>query len=563
MLDGVSRIEWTRLQGDDVEAVIAMFVNRERPNSTRITPSRGDGGVDILDRGGASGGRDAVHQVKRYTNPLDKKQKDEVEKSLDALAGDARWKDLDVSEWHLDTPWDPTPEAETWLQGLAKARALKAVWHGLTWADQLAAKYGDVVDYYLRGGRNRIEETYATVLGLLALERTEQNVDVATIVGRIQAALPALDSDPHYRYELRFGEGDYTDGYTRQGIVMTQVTGRDGGAWAAVDIIARCAASTQIRPITINGTFTAQAGTEFEKDLRGFIDFGAPFTSPTGAYNGDIDAPGGLGGKIVDALVKTLPVDQGAGANPDLHVQILDPDGDVIASADVERVEVSGGREGLRVLLKEVNGAFTLEERRFVRAGKSTRQITLGGLAGRPVQVVQRALEFLLACVTPNSARISIRHTPPELGVPDPNWNFLDLMLDASSALAREKSAVDALVTIQARSRVPIAVPDLSKTPVAHIREWLTVAELLNAGEASASYPEGQSLVLEVGPEVELPSGPFGIMVPLGVTVGAERLELGQVEVWLDDPTIVTHAERDDRVFYAITTADRSYRYRL
>jgi hypothetical protein len=57
----MARIEWTRRDGDDVEAVVAMFVNRERPNSTRITPSRGDGGVDIVDRGAASDGRDEVN----------------------------------------------------------------------------------------------------------------------------------------------------------------------------------------------------------------------------------------------------------------------------------------------------------------------------------------------------------------------------------------------------------------------------------------------------------------------------------------------------------------------
>jgi hypothetical protein len=46
----VGRVEWRRYEGDDVEAVVAMMLNREHPNSVRITPSQGDGGVDILDR---------------------------------------------------------------------------------------------------------------------------------------------------------------------------------------------------------------------------------------------------------------------------------------------------------------------------------------------------------------------------------------------------------------------------------------------------------------------------------------------------------------------------------
>jgi len=36
----VTRVEWTRLDGSDVEAVVSMFVNREHVNSVRITPSK-------------------------------------------------------------------------------------------------------------------------------------------------------------------------------------------------------------------------------------------------------------------------------------------------------------------------------------------------------------------------------------------------------------------------------------------------------------------------------------------------------------------------------------------
>ncbi|TVT10149.1 restriction endonuclease [Amycolatopsis bartoniae] len=113
----MGRVEWTRIDGEDVEAVVAMFVNRERPNSARITPSRGDGGVDILERAAAPGGRDAVYQVKRYTEPVTARQKDEIENSLERLFTDPRWANLDVGVWYLVTPWDPSPEAENWYRG--------------------------------------------------------------------------------------------------------------------------------------------------------------------------------------------------------------------------------------------------------------------------------------------------------------------------------------------------------------------------------------------------------------------------------------------------------------
>ena len=95
----MTRLAWERYEGNDVEAVVAMLVNLERPNSVRITPSRGDGGVDILERGASENGGDVVYQVKRYTQPLAASQRDNVEESWTRLKTDPRWAALDVREW--------------------------------------------------------------------------------------------------------------------------------------------------------------------------------------------------------------------------------------------------------------------------------------------------------------------------------------------------------------------------------------------------------------------------------------------------------------------------------
>jgi hypothetical protein len=98
--------------GDDIEAAVAMMINRERPNSVRIAPSQGDGGVDILDPRTPRGrDDDRLLQVKRFTAPLSANQKAQVLGSLDALVADPRWAKLQVEEWRLVTPWDPTPKA--------------------------------------------------------------------------------------------------------------------------------------------------------------------------------------------------------------------------------------------------------------------------------------------------------------------------------------------------------------------------------------------------------------------------------------------------------------------
>src|SRR3546814_18765506 len=80
---------------------------------------------------------------------------------------------------------------------------------------------------------------------------------------------------------------------------MTTVMGRGrGGPWAAVDVIARCAASATVRPITITGRFIVGADDPFAEALDDFVAFGAPFASPEGVYEGAIDAPGGFGGRL-------------------------------------------------------------------------------------------------------------------------------------------------------------------------------------------------------------------------------------------------------------------------
>ncbi|MFD9466913.1 restriction endonuclease [Streptomyces sp. NPDC060027] len=44
----MSRVEWTRLSGDEVEEVVAVLLSRRHPDCVRIRPSRGDGGIDLL-----------------------------------------------------------------------------------------------------------------------------------------------------------------------------------------------------------------------------------------------------------------------------------------------------------------------------------------------------------------------------------------------------------------------------------------------------------------------------------------------------------------------------------
>ncbi|GAB3428384.1 restriction endonuclease [Flindersiella endophytica] len=556
----VARIEWTRLDGSDVEAVVAMFVNREHPNSVRITPSRGDGGVDILDRGAGPNGTDVIYQVKRYTEPLEAREKAAVEGSLMRLKEDARWARLNVLEWHLVTPWDPTPEAENWLHDFGSEHDLRAVWNGLTHVEQLASKYMDVVDYYLHGGSTKIQDAYNAVAALFGAERVDEGLRIPEVTRKLRLALPTLDQDPHYRYELRFGEGQLPKP-SRPGLVLSWLTGEgDGGPWTMVDVIARCAASVYERPITIKGNIRVDRGSDLERSLQDFLSYGGSF-SAEGAFHGEVDAPGGLGGPLEGATLTAMPVADNQGDNPERLLEILNPEGTVLAAVNAKLIDVTQGKDGIRVLHQEQYGLFTLEDRHNVVEKTMTRIMTLGDITGVPVIPVERALNLVVHSHAPNALRVCARHMPPEHGVIDHAIDF-PWTAEMRYSLSEIVKIVNVLSLFQRHTSTVIKIPAPGAVSPQQQEQWLFAQELLRDGESTVTYPEGRCLVVDLEAEAPTPAGTFGVIVPLTVQVGDQSVDLGVCEAWLDTPNLIQRSERNGRSYHALTTPDRRVVFR-
>ncbi len=560
------RVSWQRYGGDDVEAVVAMLINREHPDSVRITPSCGDGGVDILDRGAAKDGGDVVYQVKRYTSPLDGKQKSEVKASLARLLhpenGDPRWRSLNVTEWRLVTPWDPTPEALTWLDEAALPYTVTPHWDGLTTVEHLTAKYADVVDYYLFGGRSKIQDAYTQAMTLMSLgQNSTATLPVPEVSQRIASAFKMLDHDPHYRYELRLGHGEPPDPPERPGLMFSSYLVDTGtSSWHAVDVIARCAASPNVRPIEIKGTLTAEKDSAFSGMLQEFIDYGTPFSSPDGAYSGHIDAPGGLGGPITSAAVQLSPVaNADLGDNRELRLEVLSPDDTVLAEALIDRTERSCGAVGLRTVLTEVNGVFELTLRYNTETRLSTSSLTLLPFHGKPVSTVGPALKLVAAFHPPHRVRVSVRHTPAHLGSTDQLGALADdSARDQIQALA---SAVQALCDLQGHSSTVIETPDLG-TYAHQINSWHLAAQILAGTRSPVTIPPDQDFCVELAAGETPPTDSFAVLVPLRVRVGDQVLDLGQVRAELEDPELVGEVTGPDgRTFHRYETPDRRVTY--
>lgn len=567
----VDRVPWVRYHGDDIEAVVAMMVNREHPDSVRIAPSQGDGGVDILDRGAGSDGGDVVYQVKGFaerkelTAPDKAKIVGSMKRVLDPATGDPRWSNLNVTKWRLVMPLDSTPEDFTWLEQQAEPYNVKVVWDGLTVIDQLAAKYGDVIDYYLHSGKSAIQSAYKEAMALISLGNAgatdkSPSLSVSEVTARIQDAFRMLDRDPHYVYELRIGQGEPPSVPNRPRLVLsTYQIDPTNATWHAIDVIARCVASSEERPITINGHLDVANNPQFAAAVKEFFEFGTPFASPDGAFSGVIDAPGGLGGELKNALVQTSPVkDADLGENVALTLQVLTPEGEVAAQVEVDRTDRSHGSSGLRSVLTETNGGLEVISMFDLKNRQTHLSLTLGATEGKPVGQTLPAVEFLEAFHHPNSYRIFVRHTPAHLGSTEPIPSADGRELTDMHSLA---DSLRALNTIQQHVSTRLVVPPASEFATRG-ESWALVSSILTGVSVTLTAKEGYAFHVVLPAGTSPPTTTFEVRLPLATKIGDQILELGTVRGELKDPMLLNETPLDDgRVIFTYETPDRKMRY--
>ncbi|MFI7643177.1 hypothetical protein [Nonomuraea sp. NPDC049400] len=117
-------VNWERLPGETVEEFVAAMLLLRNPHGNRITPSRGDRGVDIRIAG--PDGFD-IYQVKRFCRPLTARQVADVEESWRRFVAETL-PVLPVRSWTLVMPWNPTHERLEWLERLTAGSGLRIAW---------------------------------------------------------------------------------------------------------------------------------------------------------------------------------------------------------------------------------------------------------------------------------------------------------------------------------------------------------------------------------------------------------------------------------------------------
>lgn len=201
------RIDWGAYSGSEIEKIAAMCIAIEKPNSINITPSQGDGGIDILDKDSNS-----VYQIKKFSSSLTPNQKQQIYKSIKRLADDNRVQAYKVEHYYLVMPYNPTLELEKWFTETCREMGFSnCTWLGVTSFQNWAAKYPQIIDYYINGFKDQIIDVASKIGTLKDVNSTEElgnflNINFLQSLEGVINSINALNlTDVHFDYLINIG----------------------------------------------------------------------------------------------------------------------------------------------------------------------------------------------------------------------------------------------------------------------------------------------------------------------------------------------------------------------
>jgi hypothetical protein len=533
----MARVEWSRQSGEDVEAVVGMLLCRRFPNAVRVRPSQGDGGIDIFIPGTAGWAKErAVWQIKRYCANLYSTEKRAIKRSFARFVETSKKEGWQITEWHLVMPLDLTSQNLGWLDTyIADAEVdFPCETHGLLLCDTLAAKYPEIVDYYLRDGKERLQAELTNLTKILSRRsdrRDNEPLMPADIMSDLTSIYKALNAcDPFYKYGFDVSDNPPPDepATNDDGLVAAHAMCQDS-VWITIKVYARSLAALEERPITWRLQLAVPADDdELRTQVEKFIDYGAPLSMPAGTVSGSLDLPAGLGGELSGASMQVSnvveqPIDD---EETELAVAMLSPDSDaVIASTTIKRREFSRGQSGVRSIWVDKAELFTIE---MLAKTTDDRQLTWNfstdyNLAGRRPADIVDSLNYLAAQHAPNRIGIGVTYGPRQFSSAG---TFQSAACDNTAK--RWSVVANALAQIQDHVSVLLRMPaEMSKDQAIAIIE---AAKILS-GEACTGPPTGPFTAMrreaEFEPEPDT-TYEFIAIKSLKITLGSDEILVGK-----------------------------------
>jgi hypothetical protein len=564
------RVEWSELGGDEAETVLANLLYCERPSSTRVRPSRGDFGIDVLDPSKREAGKYDIYQIKRYAKTLTASQKREVEDSFRRVLVGLVRRDppVPLGDWYLVAPVDNTidkqldwfhfmPDAvinkmfedaelaltdeerqriSAWRNG--PGRVIK--WEGRPFCETTAGKYPYVVDHYLHGGEERLRAAVADMTAIVRRDLSAGDalgtandegvalVTPAEISSHLDRIFTVLDTDPHYRYEFSVDLAPPEITRRENMIAATQAIQLDGRT-LTFRVYQRFVESQRERPIPFTLRFAAEDASFDDDAYDSWRKYGTPLSAPAEVQ---IDLPGGLSAPFTEGLTEVFV--QSEGTDYVARFRIRGSDGTYSPTLTFAMAARTGPEQsGVWESGADQSGYLTFETRTDLETGSGTWGFSRARIVGQEIDAVLPSIEFLQRIATGNVLEVGQRVGP---------------FVDYHEIPSREAAFPDdvmhylrALSVVQTVTPIPVLTPDLKTVNAADASavveaaalisgqtvfgegEWAAVRFKSDASPTVGSNLAERAVSLDDHYEVQ-------IIEPLIVNVGEQELTLGAVE---------------------------------
>lgn len=514
--------------GEDVEAVVSIMICRRNERAARRRPGQGDRGIDVYVP--TEDGRIDVYQVKRHDQPLTTSQWKKVKNSYDTLAQACTEGRFSVRNWYLTLPLNQSESDEAKFVDLTAGSVFESCeWRGLTWLDALASEYPEVVDYYLKDGKARLDKMHHDLM--LVLEgrgAASTTADTKATTDGLAALHRSLNQhDPLYRYDFAVGDPSTWDIFLPRdppGCLVLTAQFNHGDVCVTWYVYARCDESLRERPIPVTLHFDTENSPELRESLRLFTEYGKHFQAPAGTVAIGMDLPGGLGGSHERGTASISPIAEDSAHTYALRLrtQTATP---AIASTSVLLAmnKPTVGSRGARLSGEHNTGVFLFEGLLDFEPPTMHLQFSALGLTGKPVSSVIDGLEFLYA-LPGKTLEVAAEYGPfSTFG------NETAPARDDNGLEPDELDAIRALHAIQQYTITTLFVPDFTGVTYGDVKEWQIVAKILDGETVTDSRLGTMKTDLQQPPETPL-DGDNTMMFTtiLQIKIGEQVVDLGR-----------------------------------
>lgn len=561
------------MSGNEVEDLVAALLFSEHPEGAqRITPSQGDGGMDV--RIWTPDGWD-VYQIKKFYEALDSDQKRQVLHSFARFQAEVASTGMSVKRWTVLMPWDPTREQRAWFHEKTDNEVFPTWWDGLTRLDTLASDHPAVADYFVGNGQEHIRELIDRAMRIgdslpsIVPGRSLPSAAFAK-VAEIEALLQA--ADPFYRYTLTM---ELVPDFSQGSAVLAQAPGIAYAKYHVIDsdrcVVIRAFYRTeglaQLRPIRAHFKLTPESGTPEADTVREFWNYGTSMEGVPGSVI-VVDDPTGLAEEGPGLLSYFTPADPSL---PDLEVRLLDPEGRVLHRIPLVGPARSAGQVegGHSLTAQDCAGVFTMVIKGDFTTGRYRYgfKFALNELSGKTPYPLLSSLRFIRDLRPGNSTVLGIQGAG-ELG-------HRVAMPEGDNAITQRAADLlefaRALLSLQQYTSTRVVFPSFADLTKEQLQRIATVADLL-LGRVYESDSYRISITASGAREILSASTPSSAVLqrrPLTVDLGSYTIEFDIDEQWIFQlPTCLVADEElralpDEEIVHLVPSAGAKMVYRL